>query len=138
MMSGIRSKNTRPERVLRSALHRKGFRYRLHSSQVPGKPDLVFPAYHAAVFIHGCFWHGHDCKYFRMPGTRTEFWASKIAKNRARDETVRSELDLAGWRYLVVWECAVRGKGPDAPAKVAERIGRWLQSGRRRAEIRGT
>jgi DNA mismatch endonuclease (patch repair protein) len=138
MMSGIRSKNTRPEIALRTALHRQGFRYRLHSSRVPGKPDLVFPAHNAAVFIHGCFWHGHDCKYFKMPGSRTEFWQTKFAKNRARDEKVRGDLEKAGWRYMVVWECAVRGQGKDAPEKVAAQIGKWLRSRKPVAEIRGT
>src|SRR5690349_10285250 len=102
MMAGIRGADTRPERAVRSALHRRGFRYRLHARNVPGKPDMVFPAYHAAVFIHGCFWHGHDCRFFRLPDTRREFWERKIGGNRERDLKVRSLLADAGWRQFIV------------------------------------
>jgi DNA mismatch endonuclease (patch repair protein) len=137
MMSGIRSTNTRPELAIRKALHRKGFRYTLHGKTVPGKPDLVFPARKAVVFVHGCFWHGHDCRFFRLPGTRTEFWRTKIGRNRIRDGVVRNRLAAEGWRQLTVWECAVRGQGKDAPEKIASRIATWLRSGKRRAEIRG-
>ena len=85
MMSGIRGKDTKPEVLIRKALHGRGLRYRLHASDLPGKPDLVFPRYGAALFIHGCFWHGHDCKYFKLPATRTEFWGGEINDNRDRD-----------------------------------------------------
>ena len=76
-MAGIRSRNTKPERLIRCALHRRGFRFRLHSAVVPGRPDMVLPKYRAAIFIHGCFWHGHDCRYFRWPKTRRAFWREK-------------------------------------------------------------
>jgi len=137
MMSGIRSKNTRPEMTLRRLLHRMGFRYRLHSHAVPGRPDMVFPAYRAAVFVHGCFWHGHDCEFFRMPQTRPNFWAKKIAQNRTRDIQVRQMLAEVGWRQLIVWECAIRGKGAAVEGKVAASIAAWLQTRQRFRQIRG-
>jgi DNA mismatch endonuclease (patch repair protein) len=137
MMAGIRSTNTRPEMAIRKALHRRGFRYRLHAAGVPGRPDMVFPRYRAAVFVNGCFWHGHDCRFFRLPGTRTEFWRAKIARNRRRDADVAAMLAKAGWRQLTVWECTVRGKGTDAAEKTAGRIARWLRSRKRRLEMRG-
>lgn len=137
MMSGIRSKNTRPEITLRKLLHGMGFRYRLHTHRVPGRPDMAFPVYRAAVFVHGCFWHGHDCEFFRMPSTRPEFWAAKIAQNRARDIRVRQMLGEEGWRQLIVWECAIRGKGEANEKEVANSIAKWLRSRRRFREIRG-
>ncbi len=110
MMSGIRGKDTKPELLIRKALHSRGFRFRLHSLKVPGKPDLVLPRYNAAIFVHGCFWHGHDCHLFKMPSTRPEFWEGKIDRNRARDTEVRNALITSGWRRLVIWECALKGK----------------------------
>src|SRR5690606_16975078 len=86
MMSGIRGKNTRPELILRSALHRKGFRFRLHRKDLPGRPDMIFPQYRAVLFVHGCFWHGHNCHLFKWPSTREEFWREKIAGNIKRDK----------------------------------------------------
>ena len=136
-MSGIRSANTRPELAIRKALHRRGFRYRLHVSGIPGRPDIVFPSRKAVVFVNGCFWHGHDCKFFRLPQSRREFWESKIGRNRIRDVEVRASLADQGWRQLVVWECAIRGKGKDAPEKVAHDIARWLRARTRLREIRG-
>src|SRR3546814_10547828 len=93
MMSGIRSTNTKPEMILRRGLHAAGFRFRLHDRRLPGKPDLVFPRYSAVLFAHGCFWHGHNCHLFRLPATRTDFWAAKIDRNRqVRSEEHTSEL----------------------------------------------
>ena len=126
MMAGIKSKNTKPELALRHALHAKGLRYRLHSKSVPGKPDIVFPRYRAAVFVNGCFWHGHDCKYFKLPATRTEFWEKKIKGNRARDTIVTKRLKEEGWHQLTVWECSLRGKGN--AAMVASQVAKWLNS----------
>ena len=136
-MSGIRSTNTRPELVIRKALHRRGFRYRLHSSTVAGKPDIVLPAHNATVFVHGCFWHGHDCPYYRQPGTRPEFWAAKIDTNRARDQRVSVLLKEAGWRRLIIWECAIRGQPQDVVEKVVDRAAKWIKSRSREGEIRG-
>ena len=110
MMSGIRSKNTRQEVRLREALHAAGFRYRLHRRDLPGTPDITFPRYRAVVFVHGCFWHGHDCHLFKWPSTRPEFWKDKIGRNKLRDGEVRAALSKSGWRWLVIWECAIRGR----------------------------
>ncbi len=108
-MSRIRGRDTRPELLLRRGLHRRGFRYRLHRRDLPGRPDLIFAGRRAVVFVHGCFWHGHRCPMCKAPATRPEFWDSKIAANRARDLAAIGRLGEAGWRVLVVWECALRG-----------------------------
>ena len=110
MMSGIRSKDTKPELLIRKGLHRLGFRYRLHVKDLPGKPDLVFPKYKAVILINGCFWHGHDCHLFKMPSTRPDFWKEKIRKNRKRDSEVIDALEKNGWKVLSIWECSMRGK----------------------------
>lgn len=109
-MSGIRSKDTKPEILIRKALHARGFRYRLHCKDLPGKPDLCFPKHKAVIFVHGCFWHGHDCHLFKWPSTRPEFWRAKIARNREVDAASREKLLTQGWCVGVVWECALRGR----------------------------
>ncbi|MFF2047417.1 very short patch repair endonuclease [Stenotrophomonas bentonitica] len=109
-MSRIRGSNTKLEVLVRKGLHARGLRYRLGGARLPGRPDIVFTKYRTAVFVHGCFWHGHDCPLYRLPKTRPEFWADKIGKNKARDQRVVEELESAGWRVLSVWECSVRGK----------------------------
>lgn len=107
-MAGIRAKNTRPEMFLRQGLHALGFRFRLHATNIPGKPDIVFPKYRALIIVHGCLWHGHECRYFKIPKTNAAFWQEKIQSNRLRDaKTIQLQMDM-GWRCLVVWECAVR------------------------------
>lgn len=113
MMAGIRGRNTKPEILIRSLLHRQGFRFRLHARNLPGKPDMVFPRYRAVIFVHGCFWHGHDCPLFKWPSTRPEFWREKIGRNQNNDNRTRTALITAGWRVGVVWECAIRGAGKD-------------------------
>jgi DNA mismatch endonuclease (patch repair protein) len=138
MMSGIRGKNTRPELLIRSGLHRLGFRFRLHVRDLPGRPDLVLPKYRAVVFVHGCFWHGHDCHLFKWPGTRRQFWRKKIAGNVEHDRTVHASLARSGWRLLVVWECALKGRTRLNPGVAVERIGRWLRGKHSLGEIRGT
>lgn len=110
MMSGIRSKNTKPEKQIRSALHRRGFRFRLNQASLPGKPDLVFKKHNAVIFVHWCFWHGHDCPLFKWPSSNTSFWRNKIERNRAKDVEVLVALKNAGWRVMVIWECALKGK----------------------------
>lgn len=137
MMAGIRGKNTKPELAIRHGLHRAGFRYRLHAATVPGKPDMVFPRHMAVIFVHGCFWHGHDCELFRLPGTRTEFWQEKITANRNRDRDVAKNLEQAGWRQGTVWECALRGKAKVGLDVVIRQIVDWLPSDIKTIEIRG-
>lgn len=107
-MSRIRGRDTKPEMTVRRSLWAAGLRYRLHDKRLPGNPDLVFPGRRTVVFVHGCFWHCHEgCNNFRIPKTRTEWWAVKLARNKARDEAVRTALEAAGWRVIVIWECEV-------------------------------
>lgn len=110
-MSRIRGKDTKPEMLIRRGLHARGLRYRLHCRSLPGSPDLVFPKYHIAVFIHGCFWHAHGCALSTLPVTRHEFWTQKLEGNVARDRKAIAALQASGWRALVIWECALRGPG---------------------------
>ncbi|WP_343586162.1 DNA mismatch endonuclease Vsr [Herbaspirillum sp.] len=108
LMSRIRGKDTRPEIALRRALHGMGFRYRLHGAGLPGKPDLVFPRYKAAIFVHGCFWHRHSgCNIATTPKSNTPFWVEKFEKNVTRDKRVIAQLQEQGWTVMVVWECQV-------------------------------
>lgn len=126
MMAGIKSKNTRPEILVRSALHRRAFRFKLHDKALPGKPDLVFPKYKAVINVHGCFWHGHDCKFFKVPSTRTDFWLAKINSNKSRDSFHKAALLKQGWRVLTIWECALRSKKPDNLQSAIDHISTWL------------
>lgn len=137
MMSGIRGKDTKPELLVRRALHAAGFRYRLHERTLPGKPDMVFPKYSAVVFIHGCFWHGHDCHLFRMPSTRTEFWQAKISGNVARDVRATALLRETGWRVGTVWECALKGREKLPVDDIVATLAVWLRGETPELEIRG-
>ncbi|MFN3615185.1 MAG: very short patch repair endonuclease [Rubrimonas sp.] len=105
MMARIGSKNTAPELAVRRAAHAAGFRFRLHRRDLPGTPDLVFPRFRAAIFVHGCFWHGHGCTKGRLPKSRADYWYPKIEANRARDAAKSASLDAAGWRVLTIWQC---------------------------------
>lgn len=136
MMSGIRAYNTKPEILIRSLLHRQGLRFRLHARDLPGKPDIVLPRFNAVVFVHGCFWHGHNCSLFKWPSTRPDFWRQKIGRNQANDHKVIDALQKRGWRIGVVWECAIRGKDKDV-MNVALRLSSWLQSESQHYEERG-
>ena len=108
-MSRIRSKNTKPEMLVRKHLFSKGFRYRLHDKKLPGKPDIILPKYRTVILVHGCFWHGHEnCKYYVVPKTRTEWWLNKINKNKERDAKNISALREAGWNVLVIHECELK------------------------------
>jgi DNA mismatch endonuclease (patch repair protein) len=137
MMAGIRGKDTAPELFLRRSLHRKGFRYRLHVRDLPGKPDLVFPARRAVILIHGCFWHGHDCHLFKWPASRLDFWLAKIESNREHDEMVARLLLAAGWRTLTVWECAVKGRQRLPEEEITAIAAEWLVSGIGDLELEG-
>ena len=127
-MAAIHGKNTKPEMLLRRALHARGFRYRLHDRRLPGRPDLVFPKYRAVVFVNECFWHGHQCDQFRWPDSREEFWRVKIGGNVARDGVNIAALQGVGWRVGVVWECALKGKGRLGVEAVVDAIAGWLSS----------
>lgn len=137
-MSRIRGRDTRPELLVRRGLHRLGFRYRLHSRALPGRPDLAFPGRHAVVFVHGCFWHGHGCPMCKAPATRRDFWASKIATNRTRDLAAIRRLGEAGWRVLVVWECALRGPARLPTCEVLDACANFLNSNMPSTELAGT
>ncbi|MCP5532187.1 MAG: DNA mismatch endonuclease Vsr [Akkermansiaceae bacterium] len=112
VMSRIRGSNTGPERALRSMLHRLGYRFTLHAPnnrRLPGRPDLVLPKLRTVIFVHGCFWHGHEhCPAFRVPKSRTEWWTAKIAGNKKRDTRVEAELRDLGWHVVTIWECALK------------------------------
>jgi DNA mismatch endonuclease (patch repair protein) len=135
MMAGIRSKNTRPELLIRRELFARGYRYRLHVASLPGKPDLVFPKFRAVIFVHGCFWHRHDCVLFKWPSTNVAFWRTKILRNRFVDRRAFAELKRAGWRVLTIWECAVKGAAPADIERVIRVAARWLDSRSRFSEI---
>ena len=108
-MSQIRSKDTKPEMIARKFLFRNGFRYKLHVKELPGKPDIVLPKFNIVIFIHGCFWHGHEkCKYFVIPKTRTEWWLKKIERNRQIDSNNFQDLQELGWKVLTIFECELR------------------------------
>lgn len=128
MMSSIKGKNTSPELTIRKALHSRGFRYRIHPAELPGKPDLLLPKFKAAIFIHGCFWHGHDCRYFKTPKTRTEFWLKKIEGNKARDQKQTEALISRGWRVLIIWECAIRQMKSEKSTTLIELVTEWILS----------
>ena len=136
-MSRIRGTHTKPEKLIRSALHRNGLRFRLHRRDLPGRPDIVFVRQRVAVFVHGCFWHQHDCPYATLPATRAEFWKAKLAGNVRRDQRVLEQLKQDRWRVLIVWECAVRGSGRHSPAELADGIDAFLERDTILYELRG-
>ena len=136
-MSRIRGRDTKPELLLRRALHARGFRFRLHRKDLPGRPDLVFPRYNAALFVHGCFWHLHDCPMFKWPSTRKDFWRRKIKGNAERDRKTQAALARTRWRVLVIWECACRGPKRRSLDAVADEISHWLQGSDPVGVVRG-
>lgn len=124
-MSRIRGKDTKPEMRLRRLLHALGLRYRLHVRDLPGRPDLVFPKHRAVVFVHGCFWHGHSgCRIANQPKSNAAFWENKFKTNQARDARNLVQLEQAGWRVAVVWECELSSRAGAEGA--AERVAAWL------------
>ena len=130
MMAGIGAKNTKPELVVRQILHRLGYRFRLHRKDLPGKPDIVLPKWRTAVFVHGCFWHGHeDCPLFRLSKSRTEFWQNKIKGNRTRDSRRRIEYRHSSWTMLEVWECALKGPKKLSGLEFADQLRQAIETG---------
>lgn len=135
-MSGIGGKNTKPELLVRKALFAAGFRFRLHRKDLPGRPDIVLPGRRVVVFVHGCFWHAHQgCRYAKSPATRREFWEAKLASNVERDRRATKALLSAGWRVLVVWECATRSSG--VLEKLSELLTRWIEGAELNGELSG-
>jgi DNA mismatch endonuclease (patch repair protein) len=121
-MRAVKSRDTRPELIVRRLAHSMGYRYRLHRTDLPGKPDMVFPARKAVIFTHGCFWHGHKCKRgARAPKRNADYWAAKIARNKKRDRDTLKQLKAAGWRTLVIWECELR-----SAEQLSNRLKRYL------------
>ena len=134
MMSGIRGKDTKPEMVLRRALHARGFRYRLHEKDIPGRPDLTLAKHRAVIFVHGCFWHRHEgCRYATTPASRPMFWAEKFAANVRRDHAALDALVADGWRVATIWECALRK--PLSVEQTVVAIEKWLLSDSQVLEI---
>ncbi len=139
MMSGIRAKNTKAEVEIRKRLFAAGFRYRLHDKKLPGKPDIIVPRYKAVIFIHGCFWHAHDCVLFKWPSSQKNFWKTKLTGNRKKDLENNDALKKLGWRILVIWECAFRGPGKKREKEIdviIKKTVKWLNSKSRFREIR--
>lgn len=121
-MKAVRSKDTKPELFVRQRLHARGFRFRLHRKDLPGKPDIVFPSRKCVIFVHGCFWHGHGCRPNALPATRREYWGPKIKGNMVRDERNRKDLEAVGWNVLIVWECDLR------QTKSIDSVAAWLDA----------
>ncbi|MBN1546050.1 MAG: DNA mismatch endonuclease Vsr [Syntrophaceae bacterium] len=125
-MAAIRNKDTKPELIVRRMVHGLGYRYRLHGSGLPGKPDLIFASRRKVIFVHGCFWHRHSCSKGRsMPATRTEFWMKKLENNKCRDENIYRKLSQLGWSYLVIWECEMK---PSKINYLARRVIKFMES----------
>lgn len=137
MMSGIKGKNTKPELLIRRGLHHGGFRFRLHDRSLPGKPDIVLARHKAVIFVHGCFWHGHNCHLFKWPKTNADFWIKKIDRNRQIDQESHRRLLELGWRHASIWECALRGKSRRPLDEVLLQCQSWLRSDSPELEIRG-
>jgi DNA mismatch endonuclease (patch repair protein) len=131
-MSSIRGKNTKPEILVRKSLHARGFRFRLHNKKLPGSPDVVLPKYGVAIMVNGCFWHGHKgCRYATKPKTNVEFWETKIARNRHRDEVTTAHLEALGWTVITIWECELR-----ANSQLDDRLNTFAEEIRRAYETK--
>ena len=124
IMASIRSCDTQPEMLLRSLLHREGFRFRIHKKNLPGRPDVLLPKYDTAIFVNGCFWHNHHCKFGNIPGTRRQFWEKKLEKNKQRDKENAKALTKLGYRVAVVWECALK----ENAEHVIQQLVFWIRS----------
>lgn len=124
LMQAVRTKDTGPERAVRSLLHQLGFRFRLHRRDLPGTPDIVLPGRRAAIFVHGCYWHGHGCRIGRLPKSRLDYWQDKIEGNRRRDRRTAEALAALGWRVLAVWQCEIKNE-----AALSEKLQDFLRAG---------
>jgi len=126
-MAAIKSHNTKPELLVRKELHRRGFRYSLKNKALPGKPDLVLTKYRVAVFVHGCFWHKHDCRYFKLPKSNTQFWVNKLNSNVERDSEVIGQIIGMGYRVFVIWECAFKGENKEHLDAELQKVLEWVK-----------
>lgn len=136
-MSRIQAKDTKPEMMVRKAIHKLGYRYTLHKKSLPGKPDLYFRKYNAVIEVNGCFWHGHDCHFYTEPKSNKDYWVNKIQKNKERDKKNIDSLISNGLRVLVIWECALIGKEAIPLSAIIKKTTKWLQSKKEFLEIRG-
>lgn len=136
-MAAVRARDTKPELMIRKALHGAGLRYRLNVRDLPGKPDIVLPRYRAVVFVHGCFWHRHECDLFRWPESRTDFWREKLNANAARDVKAADALKEKGWRQAVIWECALKGRKKRDFQDTMQRLIAWIRSDEQAITIGG-
>lgn len=136
MMSAIRAKDTKPELAIRRGLHALGFRYALHSRRFSGKPDMVLQKYRAVIFVHGCYWHGHDCGEVKPAASNRSYWSPKILKNRERDAQNLAAVEAQAWRHLTIWECSFRRKGPKALEETVRTAANWILHGASSAEVR--
>ena len=134
-MARIRAKNTKPELLVRRELHRRGYRFRLHCKDLPGRPDIVLPKYRALILVNGCFWHRHGCHLFKWPSTDSEKWRGKLEQNVLRDADNLTVHNRLGWRVLVIWECALKGPARLGVEAVGDRIEAWIRVGADFAEI---
>lgn len=126
IMASVKQRNTKPEMALRRSLHSMGLRYRLNDSSLPGSPDLVFPQFKAVIFVHGCYWHAHGCRFGTTPASRREFWLAKFEANRSRDRRNLERLNDLHWRTLVVWECRLKPYSAENTAQIAQQVKTWL------------
>jgi DNA mismatch endonuclease (patch repair protein) len=136
-MAAITGRDTKPELIIRKALYARGFRYRLNVRALPGRPDIVLRRYRAVIFVHGCFWHGHDCHLFKWPKTRADFWREKIGRNVERDAETTAALLDEGWRVATVWECALKGKTRIGETETVSRLESWIRSDRQQLTVAG-
>ena len=127
MMAGIKGANTKPELIIRKELFARGYRYRLHYKKLPGRPDIVLPMYRAAIQVHGCFWHKHDCHLFKWPSSRRDFWHKKLNGNVVRDKKTIEDTLTQGWRVLIIWECVLKGKERHPLGKTINAIEEFLK-----------
>lgn len=134
-MSAIKATHTKPEILFRKALHARGYRFRLHKKELPGKPDIVLPKYRTAVFVNGCFWHKHECHLFKWPATNRKWWESKLNNTAERDADKHDKLIKAGWRVFVVWECSLRGRHRQSIDSIIAEFEEWLSEGSCEGEV---
>lgn len=137
MMSRVRNKNTNIEVKVRKALFAKGFRYKINDKNLPGSPDIVLPKYKAAIFVNGCFWHGHDCSKGQLPKSNIEYWKTKIIKNKKRDVENIEKLLALGWKVATIWECALKGRNSIPLNVLISQLEHWITFGRNKIDISG-